>query len=218
MSIRRRLALRLLDPEVRDLALRSGEPVPVAGGGGAAAAADAGSPAPVPPPRATVVGPPAAVPAVAAAAANELRVRAHAPAALVLLWRPVPSAVLPRAPSAPAARRLLAAVATELPGSATARLAWLALPADPAAAARAAGELRAATTAPTVLAIAGPRPAALEPLVANLVCVLGRDAGPALTAAVRSAATTVPPLPNGPARWSALAGLARLRDLGEGAR
>jgi len=112
-------------------------------------------------------------------------------------------------------------VAHDLPATACGRLAWLALERDPAAA---EGQLRrcmAIADVPVVLAVAGPRPPAFEPLLAELdlaLAVLAPDADPALrdvalaTLRARERAV-VAPLPPGPPRWAAMAGLARLRSL-----
>jgi hypothetical protein len=186
--------------------------------------------------RAAVLGAPSSVVPVAAACAGELRARSKTAAALICIWRPVaPAAVEPAEQEAPAARspagattpgaRRLAArlVAQDLAATACGRLAWLALDPD---AAEAAGEFRrclSASAAPVVLAVAGPRPEPFEPLLADLdlcVAVLPADIDPALR---ELAVATLPsrehavvaPLPPGPPRWAAMAGLARLRSLGE---
>jgi hypothetical protein len=203
-------------------------------------AAEAPARVPQPPPaeqeapevEAAVVGPPAAVVPVAAACAGELRARADAAAALVCTWRPPASEIEASAPAArsPAgattrgARRLAARLAArDLDVTACGRLAWLALDPDAAAA---AGEFRRCRTAvgvPLVLAIAGPRREPLEPLLAELdlcVAVLPADIDPALRELAVAGITSrskavVPPLPPGPPRWAAMAGLARLRSLSE---
>ena len=132
----------------------------------------------------------------------------------------------PAGATTPAARRLAARLSAHgLPATACGRLAWVSLePAAEAAAAQARRAL-AITDVPVVLAVAGPRPAALEPLLAELdvaVAVLAPDAEPALRElALRSLATprriVLPPLAPGPQRWAAMAGLARLRSLPEAA-
>jgi hypothetical protein len=189
--------------------------------------------------RAAVLGAPSSVVPVAAACAGELRARSKAAAALICIWRPAaPAAVEPAEPEAPAARspagattpgaRRLAArlVARDLAATACGRLAWLALDPDPAVA---AGEFRRCLTvsgAPVVLAVAGPRPEPFEPLLADLdlcVAVLPADIDQALRelALARLPArehAVVGPLPPGPPRWAAMAGLARLRSLPEVAR
>ena len=128
----------------------------------------------------------------------------------------------PAGATTPAARRLAAALGQdELPATACGRLAWLALPDDPARAVAAVRRALRVASVPVVLAVAGPRPAALEPVlaVADLgLAVLPPDAEEALRdlalvhlpGAVRR---VVAPLPPGPPRWAALAGLARLRSL-----
>jgi hypothetical protein len=187
------------------------------------------------PVQAAVLGAPAAVVPVAAACAGELRARSKAAAALICIWRPSPAPVLepePEAPAAqspagattPGARRLASRLgAQDLPATACGRLAWLALDPEPP---EAAGQFRRCMTmagAPLVLAVAGPRPEPFEPLLADLdlcVAVLPADIDPALRelAIARLPArdhAVIAPLPPGPPRWAAMAGLARLRSLVE---
>jgi hypothetical protein len=203
------------------------------------------SPAPSPPApaagaahvEAAVLGAPAVVVPVAAACAGELRARARTAAALVCIWRPAgappppvepdggePAARSPAGATTPGAKRLAARLsAHDLAATACGRLAWLTLD---AVASGAAGQFRRARSiagAPVVLAVAGPRPEPLEPLLAELdlcVAVLPADIDPALheLAVARLPARShavVPPLPPGPPRWAAMAGLARLRSLPE---
>jgi hypothetical protein len=186
-----------------------------------------------------VLGSPGDVPAVAAACAGELRARHRAAAGLVCLWRPggdAPArededegggAVSPAGATTPGARRVAAALAAEgLRTTACGRLVWLALP-DPAA--EAAVVLRRAlalAAVPVAIAVAGPRPEALEPILATAdvaVAVLPADAGEplrhlALESLPGQLRSIVGPPPPGPPRWAALAGLTRLRSLpGDGA-
>ena len=183
-----------------------------------------------PPAQAAVLGAAATVVPVAAACAGELRARSGAAAALVCIWRPdasepeqeVPAAQSPAGATTPGARRLAGRlVARGLGATACGRLAWLALDPEPTAA---AGEFRrcaAAADAPVVLAVAGPRPEPFEPLLADLdlcVAVLPADIEPALRELAAASLparehAVVQPLPPGPARWAAMAGLARLRSL-----
>jgi hypothetical protein len=171
---------------------------------------------------------------VAAACAGELRARTGAAASLLCVWRPVPhrravepegaapTAQPPAGATTPGARRLAARlVAHELPATGCGRLAWLALEHDPASAATTMRRCLAIADGPVVLAIAGPRPPAFEPLLAELdlaLAVLPSDIDPALrelavaTLRARQRAV-VAPLPPGPPRWAAIAGLARLRSL-----
>jgi hypothetical protein len=180
-----------------------------------------------------VLGSPADVPAVAAACAGELRARHRAAAGIVCLWRPggdAPAAdddggdgaVSPAGATTPGARRVAAALASEgLRTTACGRLVWLALP-DPAA--EAAVVLRRALVlarVPVAIAVAGPRPEALEPILATAdvaVAVLPADAGEplrdlALAGLPGPLRSIVGPPPPGPSRWAALAGLTRLRSL-----
>jgi hypothetical protein len=184
---------------------------------------------------AAVLGAPAVVVPLAAACAGELRARSKAAAALVCIWRPVkplavadpavPSAESPAGATTPGARRLAARlVAHELAATACGRLAWLTLEHDPTAAADQARRCLRVAGAPVVLAVAGARPPAFEPLLAELdlaIAVLPADTEPALQelalATLRARERAVlPPLPPGPPRWAAMAGLARLRSLPRG--
>jgi len=183
---------------------------------------------PVRPLRAAVLGNAAHVPPVAAACAGELRARAGAGSALVCLWRPGRSALgddedptSPAGATTPAARRVAAALDAEgLRATACGRLAWLALPDDPADAAPMLRRGLALAAVPVVIAVAGPRPAAFEPILATAdlaLAVLPPDASEALRALALASLPGVghvlAPLPPGPPRWAALAGLTRLRSL-----
>jgi hypothetical protein len=204
------------------------------------ALAPAAEPAPAPVPHAAplaaaVVGAPGLVVAVAAACAGELRARQHASAALVCIWYPdggsrpetdgaEPPARPPAGATTPGARHLASRLAAyDLPTTACGRLAWVQLIADPEAAATQVRRGLAFAGAPLVLAVAGPRPEAFEPLLESLdvaIAVLAREADPslrALAAAALPAAAGIilPPLAPGPPRWAAMAGLARLRALPE---
>jgi hypothetical protein len=202
------------------------------------AAEPASAPAPVAVPQAAaVLGAPAAVVPVAAACAGELRARHGASAALICIWRPGPApspltecngseppARSPAGATTPGARRLANRLtAHELPATACGRLAWVALDPDAEAA---AGQVRRAlllAKAPLVLAVAGPRPEAFEPLLRSLdlaIAVLAADAEPSLRVLAAGAPPApelviLPPLAPGPPRWAAMAGLARLRALPE---
>jgi len=189
--------------------------------------------------RAVVLGAHAAAVPVAAACAGELRVRDRAAAAVLCVWRPGTAEPRPDAPApdsrppagatTPGARRLAARLAAQgLEATACGRLAWVALESDPAAALDLTRRCLRAAAAPVVLAVAGPRPASFEPVLADLelaIAVLPADADPALrTLTLGSLAARdrviLPPLAPGPPRWAAMAGLARLRALpagGEGA-
>ena len=73
-----------------------------------------------------------------------------------------------------------------------------------------------------MIAVAGPRDAAFEPLIAEVelvLAVLPAGADPALRELVSAglpsrAGAIVAPLRSGPPRWAAMAGLGRLRSLG----
>jgi hypothetical protein len=164
-----------------------------------------------------------AVAPVAAAVAGELRSRAHAPAAVVALWRPGAAPRTPAGAATPAARRLAARLSTDEGSNATAcgRLAFLALPDDPEAAATRARQLAARAGAPVVLGLCGPRADAFEAVLREqdaAVAVLPPDADDALRTlaflALPTAARLIhAPLPPGPPRWAAMLGLGRLRAL-----
>lgn len=195
--------------------------------------APASGAAAIPPPRhAVVVGAAGAVVPLAAAAAGELRARHRAGAALLCVWRPAgvespddertPAARSPAGATTPGAARLAARlVAHELAATACGRLAWLLLDPAPTVAAEQARRCLAIVADPVVLALAGPRPAAFEPLLAELdlaIAVLPAGADESLRALAIAGLPTparhlLSPLAPGPARWSALAGLARLRSL-----
>jgi hypothetical protein len=185
-----------------------------------------------PPRHAVVVGAPGAVVPVAAAAAGELRARHRAGAALLCVWRPAgaespddertPAARSPAGATTPGAGRLAARlVAHDLAATACGRLALLLLDPAPAAAVEQVRRGLAMVNDPVVLALAGPRPAAFEPLLAELdlaIAVLPAGADDSLRALALTGLPTparhlAAPLAPGPARWSALAGLARLRSL-----
>ena len=173
--------------------------------------------------RAAVVGAShRAVAPLTAAVAGELRLRAHAPAAVVALWRPGAPARTAAGASTPAARRLAERLATDDQRvTACGRLAWIALPGDPAEAARCARAVSGRAGVPVAIGICGPRPRAFEPLLAEqdaAVAVLPADADAALRtlafAALPAACRAIhAPLPPGPPRWAAMAGLGRLRSL-----
>jgi hypothetical protein len=105
--------------------------------------------------------------------------------------------------------------ARELRAVARGRLVWLRLPADPVAAEVALRRAAAAVDAPLVTALGGGRPSSLDLLVAehDLVVVAADPVTPLARAALDRlshrcvAAIACRPLPRGPARSMALAGL-----------
>ena len=142
--------------------------------------------------RAAVIGGVADVVPLAAALALTLRAADRHPAALVALWGVMPPG---SAPAARAATRLAAAVKPFGAGEhgssppaaiARGRLAWLALPAEPALAVEALVGAAAVVDAPLVTALGGARPAALDDLVAghDLVVVAAAPGTPLADAAV----------------------------------
>jgi hypothetical protein len=186
--------------------------------------------------RAAVLGATDDAVPLAAALALTLRAADRRPAALVALWgAPPPSS----GPTIRAAARLAAAVepfSARTPSSerrdeagwspaatthaiARGRLAWLALPAEPALAVDALVGAAAVVDAPLVTALAGARPSALDDLVAghDLVVVAAAPGTPlAETAIERLAERGVPaiacrPPARGVARTLAVAGWAASR-------
>jgi hypothetical protein len=125
-----------------------------------------------------------------------------------------------RAAAGRGAGRLAARLsARELPAGTRGRLAWLTLPAAPAAAATAVRRASAIVEGPLVTALAGARPAALDELVAehDLAIVAAGPESPLARAALARlaeagvAASAHAPLARGPRRTLALAGLAAPR-------
>jgi hypothetical protein len=175
--------------------------------------------------RALVLGSPADALPLAAALAGSLRAREKAPAAVLCLWAPSARGQWPTAWTSPGAGRLAARLAArELEARAAGRLVWVSLPPEPAEAARVLGPLLGWLDAPVVTALAGPRAAELDALVAqhDLVVAVRPAAGGAVSASgaealaalalegVGEAAVACDPLAAGPARWRARAGLGRL--------
>lgn len=176
----------------------------------------------VPPPRApaslAVLAPPADAPALGAALALALARRAHAPAALVCVWAPVAGRPLWRAPALPAAARLAAALVArghDARGSGRLVVVRLASQCDRAAS-EALRASAAAASVPVVLALAGPRAAAFDALLAQqdlVVVAVAPGAEPALARLAvagleRGVACEVPPAHA--ARALAAAGVALL--------
>lgn len=142
---------------------------------------------------------------------------AHAAAVLVLGWRtwaPARSTM----PAAPCARRLARALRLrELDARASGRLVWVDLPQDDDAAATAVARAVAAAPAemPVVVALGGPRGAALDALLAeaDLVVVPGPQDDPRRRAALAGASTAAgrtvswPRTPGAPWRRLAHAGV-----------
>ncbi|MEA2271447.1 MAG: hypothetical protein QOI98_155 [Solirubrobacteraceae bacterium] len=158
--------------------------------------------------------------ACGAAVALALRRGAHCPAALVLHWSASPSReVSPRVPGFPGAHRLVRSLRGRGHRAwGSGRLAFVALPDDPGEAAAAAGRAGGvAGAAPCVLVVAGPRPAAVETLLAlqDGVAVVAPDGGDGDLAALalagladRGLSTCVLDLPvSGVSRAGAVTGL-----------
>jgi hypothetical protein len=171
--------------------------------------------------RVAVLGPPSAVPALAAAAALTCRARARVPSALVALWHPPSdSDGLPGpggGPVLPGAAALASRLSRrDLPVAARGRLVWLRLPGDDDAAVSLLRRAEAAAgDLPSVLAVARPRDATVDAVLAErelLVLAAGDDSPLAAAALSDAAELRVPvrvcrPLPPGALRLAALAGL-----------
>jgi hypothetical protein len=166
--------------------------------------------------RAVVLGTAADATPLAAALALSLRATAHAPA-VVAVWEPGAGDETARAAASRAASRLAARLsAHDLPATARGRLAWLALPPEPAAAVAAVRRASAIVEGPLVSALTGARPAGLEDLVAehDLAIVAAAPGSPLARAALAGladrgvAGTACAPLGRGLPRRLALAGLA----------
>lgn len=169
-----------------------------------------------------VLGASSGVVPLGAALANELRCRARAGAALLMVWAPSGPAV-PAAPAWPATRRLAERHALREPSAvARGKLVRVDLPADPEVAAAEIPALVAGDV-PAVLVMAGPRPAAFDaPLAAAKLVVLVPDAEhpPTLTGLATDElrrtgpeVMVIPPLTGAVGRVLANAGLGRLRRL-----
>jgi hypothetical protein len=186
--------------------------------------------------RAVALGSPRDTIPLAAALALTFRAAERTPTALVAAWgAQEPAAISPSGAqaaaaissprrrggfAAPAAARLAARLGRrELPAAARGRLVWLPLPDEPSAAATALRSAAAVVEGPVVTALAGPRPAVLEPVVEEHdLVIVAAEPGTALAEAALAAladrsvsAIACRPLPRGPARALALAGLAAPR-------
>ena len=166
------------------------------------------------PPAARVVVLGAAEEAVPLAAALALSPRAGAPA-LVAVWGGADERACRDVASRGAARLAARLAAHGLPAHARGRLAWLALPGDPGAAAAAVRRASAIVEGPLVSALAGARPVELDALVAEhdvAIVAADPDSPLARAALARLAeagvpASARPPLARGVRRTLALAGL-----------
>ena len=177
------------------------------------AAAERSEPAALPTAtRAVVLG--AAGDAVPLAAALALSLRAGG-AALVAVWGGTGEHARRDAASRAAARLAARLSVHSLPARARGRLAWLALPAEPAPAAAAVRRASVLVEGPLVTALTGARPAALDALVAehDLAVVAADPESPLARAALTRlaeagiAGSACAPLGRGLHRALALAGL-----------
>lgn len=176
----------------------------------------------VPPPRTpaslAVLAPARDAPALGGALALALARRRRSPVAVVCVWAPVAGAPPWRVlPLPAAARRAATLTARGHEARASGRLVFVRLAADcEVAAAEALRVSAAASPAPAVLALAGPRAAAFDALLAEqdlVVAAVAPGADPALTRLVlggleRAVACDVPPAR--PARALAAAGVVLL--------
>jgi hypothetical protein len=169
-------------------------------------------------PRAVVLGAPSEAPAVAGALAGALRSLHRSPAAVVAVIAADGSAdrSAPAPPAFPGARRLAARLVLRgLDARPRGRLAWLA-----SASVEDATRL-GSLDVPLVLAVAAPRTAAIDSLLAeqDLIAVVDADPdGPLARMAIAGLAGTSAEVvacrpPYGPVRLLALAGLASERAL-----
>ncbi len=171
-----------------------------------------------PPPAVALLAPPADAPALGAALGLALARARRNPVSVVCLWSPVPTRSGRRAPPMPVAARVAAALtARGHDATATGRLAVVRLSACGEEAASQALRISAAAgAAPTVLALAGPRPAAFDALLAmqDLVVVAVAPDSDASLARLASAglerALTCAIPPAAPGRALAAAGLVLL--------
>jgi hypothetical protein len=168
--------------------------------------------------RAVVLAAPADAPSLAAALALSLRAAERSPAAAVADWGG-DRELRPTAAARSAARLATRLTAHDLVATPRGRLAWIALPAEPAAAAEAVRRASAIVDGPLVTAVGGARPPELEQLVVehDLAVVAADPHSPLARAAVARltargvTASARPPLRRGLARTLALAGLAASR-------
>ena len=179
MTVARRIAAHFVAPadeHAADRRARSG-PRPPADDAGRPPADDAGrggfagarTPASHrPPPAVALLAPPADAPSLGAALALALARAERRPVAVLCVWSPQPARSGWRAPPMPAAARLASALTARGHDATPAgRLAVVRLSPDGAEAASQALRVGAAAgAAPTVLALAGPRAAAFDELLA----------------------------------------------------
>ncbi len=171
-----------------------------------------------PPPAVAVLAPPTDAPALGAALGLALARARRAPVSVVCVWAPNPIRSAWRAPAMPTASRVAAALrARGHDASAAGRLVVVRLSETCDEAADQAMRVAAAAgSAPTVLALAGPRAAAFDDLLAmqDLVVVAVAPAADAALARLATAglqrALTCPVPPADPGRALAAAGLALL--------
>lgn len=161
----------------------------------------AAAPVAVPvPPSVALVGAPEDAEMAGNALALALAAMWRAPCALVCAWAP-PEATprAPRMPAAPRARRMAGRLAErELTVAATGRVVRVALPAGPEEAVAAVARASSAAAVPTVVAVATPRPAALDQLLSvqdAVILATAPDTEASLALLARGAlAALVPPL------------------------
>ena len=171
--------------------------------------------------RVVVVGTDQAARPLAAALALTLRAADRSPAALVAVWRNGGAGLPPPrgAATRPAARLAARLQSGDLAAIARGRLAWLDLPQEPAAAARAIHAAAAVVDGPLVSALTGARPPELDRLVEQHdLAVVAAEPATALARAALAAlgdrcisAFACRPVTRGAPRVLALAGIAAPR-------
>ena len=174
-----------------------------------------------PPPAVAVLAPPADAQALGAALGLALARARRTPVAVLCVWAPQPAGAGWRAPPRPAAARVASALtARGHEARAAGRLAVVRLSSScEEAAAQALRVSAAAGPAPTVLALAGPRSAAFDALLAmqDLVVVAVAPASDAALARLATAglerSLTCAVAPATPGRALAAAGLALLPSM-----
>lgn len=222
MTLARRLAAHFVAPPDDGRLKASGERRPRRAGATATAAAGRAATrsavAERPPPAVALLAPPADAPAVGAALGLAVARAVRNPAAVVCIWSPGSTRAGWRAPALPAAARIASALRERgHDATASGRLVVVRLSAcGEEAASQALRVSAAAGTAPTVLALGGPRAAAFEALLAmqDLVVVAVAAAADESLARLASAglerALTCAVPPADPARALAAAGVALL--------
>ena len=176
-------------------------------------------------PSAVVLGSPGDAIPVARLLSTELRLRAGASCVLLAEWRGGELPLEPAGVASASVRKLAVRLSSRgIETSARGRTVHLPLPSEPVIAAATLHRAMVAAGVPTVCALAGPRPAALDPLLdeQDLVVVAppaeSTDALAELAlaglATVRAPVVVSRPVPRGAARFLAASSVATSRALG----